>query len=73
MKAENLKSLERTMMVRWICGVSLKDRKHSEDLCSLLGIQCAVVKHGRLRFDLLLYCSLTAGLKHNTIHKLLLK
>ena len=29
MKAEDLRSLERTesMMVRWMCGVSLKDRK----------------------------------------------
>ena len=37
MKAENFKSLVRTehnfMMVRWMYGVSLKDRKHSEDLC----------------------------------------
>ena len=34
MKAEDLRSLERTerMMVRWMCGVSLKDRKRSEDL-----------------------------------------
>ena len=37
---ERLRSLERTerMMVRWMCGVSLKDRKRSEDLCNLLGI-----------------------------------
>ena len=27
------------MMVRWMCGVSLKDRNSSEDLCSLF-IQC---------------------------------
>ena len=29
MKADDLRSLERTerMMVRWMCGVSLKDRK----------------------------------------------
>ena len=40
------------MMVRWMCGVSLMDRKHSEDLCSLLGIQWVadVVGHGRLRW-----------------------
>ena len=54
MKAENLCSLERTerMMVRWMCGVSLKDRKRSEDLYSLLGIQSVakVVRHGRLRW-----------------------
>ena len=42
MKADDLRSLERTerMMVRWMCGVSLKDRKRSEDLCILLGINC---------------------------------
>ena len=41
MKAENLHNLERAecMMVRWICGVSLKDRKHSVDLYSILGVQ----------------------------------
>ena len=40
MKANDLRSLERTerMMVRWMCGVSLKDRRCSEDLCNLLGI-----------------------------------
>ena len=39
MKAENVHSLERLkrMMVRWMCGVSLKDRKRSEDFNSLLG------------------------------------
>ena len=54
MKADNLKSLERTerMMVRWMCGVSLKDRKRSEDLCNLLGINrvADVVRRGRLRW-----------------------
>ena len=37
MKADDLRSLERAkrMMVRWMCGVSLKDRKCSEDLCNL--------------------------------------
>ena len=54
MKAENLRSLERTerMMAKWMCGVSLKDRKRSEDLYSLLGIQsmAKVVRHGRLRW-----------------------
>ena len=35
-----------------MCGVSLKDRKRSEDLCSLLGVQSVteVVRHGRLRW-----------------------
>ena len=36
------------MMVRWMCGVSLKDRKCSEDLCNLLGINqvADVVRRG---------------------------
>ena len=40
------------MMVRWMCGVSLKDRKRSEDLYSLLGVQslAKMVRHGRLRW-----------------------
>ena len=54
MKDENLHSLERAerMMVRWMCGVSLKERKRSEVLYSLLGVQCVaeVVRHGRLRW-----------------------
>ena len=54
MKADDLRSLERTerMMVRWMCGVSLKDRKRSEDLCNFLGINCVadVVRRGRLRW-----------------------
>ena len=54
MKADDLRSLERTerMMVRWMCGVSLKDRKRSEDLCNLLGINCVadVVRRARLRW-----------------------
>ena len=54
MKADDLRSLERTerMMVRSMCGVSLKDRRRSEDLCNLLGINCVadVVRRGRLRW-----------------------
>ena len=54
MKVENLQSLGRAefIMVRWMCGVSLKDRKRSEVLYSLLGIQSVteVVRHGRLRW-----------------------
>ena len=54
MKRANLQSLERTerMMVRWMCGVSLKDRKRSVDLYSLLGVQSVdeVVRRGRLRW-----------------------
>ena len=40
------------MMVKWMCGVSLKDRKRSEEvLYSLLGVQnvAEMMKHGRLR------------------------
>ena len=51
MKADDLKSLEKTehMMVRWMCGVFLKDRRCSEDSCNLLGINCVadVVRRGR--------------------------
>ena len=54
MKKANLQSLERTerMMVRWMCGVLLKDRKRSVDLYSLLGVQSVaeVVRQGRLRW-----------------------
>ena len=41
MKFENLHSLERTerMMVRWMYGVSLKDRKRSESCTVFVGVQ----------------------------------
>ena len=51
MKAENLHSLggAECMMVRWMCGVSLKDGRHTVDFYSLLGVQVAnKVRHGRL-------------------------
>ena len=40
------------MILRWMCDVSLKDRKLSEILYSLLGVQsmAEVVRHGRLRW-----------------------
>ena len=54
MKNANLQSLERTerMTVRWMCGVSLKDRKHIVDLYSLLGVESVDVvgRRGRLRW-----------------------
>ena len=54
MKVANLQSLERTelIMMRWMCGVSLKDRKCSVDLYSFLGVDsmAEVVRHGRLRW-----------------------
>ena len=53
-KKANLHSLEMTerMMVRWMCGVLLKERKRSLDLYCLLGVQSVadVVRHGRLRW-----------------------
>ena len=54
MKKVNLQSLERTegMMVRWMCRVSLKDRKCIVDLYNLLGVQSVdeVVRRGRWRW-----------------------
>ena len=40
------------MMVRWMCGVSLNDKKRSVDSYSLLRVQSVaeVVRHGRLRW-----------------------
>ena len=40
------------MMVRWMCGVSLKDRKHSDELLSRLGIECVEnkIQRSRLRW-----------------------
>ena len=54
MKVDDLNRLERTerMMVRWMCGVSLKDRRSSVDLYQSLGIEnvAEVVRRGRLRW-----------------------
>ena len=54
MKAEDMQRLERTerMMIRWICGVKLSDRKANMELLSWLGIQCVsdAVRRGRLRW-----------------------
>ena len=38
-------------MVRWICGVTLKNKKSSEELKKYLGIESVtdVVRRGRLR------------------------
>ena len=52
MKAEDMQSLERTerMMIRWMCGVRMSDKKASVELLSLLDIECVsvVVRRGRL-------------------------
>ena len=42
-------------MVRWMCGVTLKDRKTNKELLGWLGIECMfdhfdVVRRGRLRW-----------------------
>jgi hypothetical protein len=54
MKTEDMNRLERTerMMVRWMCGVSLRDRRSSDELNERLGIEgvAKVVRCGRLRW-----------------------
>ena len=54
MRVEDMQRLERTekMMIRWMCGVTLKDRKESEELRQRLGIisVCDKVRQGRLRW-----------------------
>ena len=54
MKVEDLTRLERTerMMVRWMCGVTLKDRICSMELLDRLGIECVsvIVRRSRLRW-----------------------
>ena len=54
LRVEQLQQLERTerMMVRWMCGVSLKDRKRSQELLDCLDIVGVSewVKRGRLRW-----------------------
>jgi len=39
-------------MVRWMCGVSLKDKVSSEELLSRLGVESVydIVRRGRLRW-----------------------
>src|SRR5271163_1686418 len=52
MKVEDVQRLERTekMMVRWMCGVTLKDRCRSDELRGWLGIETVtdVVRKGKL-------------------------
>ena len=54
MKVEDMQRLERAekMMIRWMCGVTLKDRKGSDELRQRLGIKsvCDRVREGRLRW-----------------------
>ena len=54
MKTEDLQRMERTerMMVRWMCGVRLKNRIPSVELYGRLGVEevADVVRRGRLRW-----------------------
>jgi len=54
MKLEDMQRLERTekMMIRWMCGVTLKDKNSSEELRNKLGIVSVsdIVRRGRLRW-----------------------
>jgi len=53
MKVEDIQRLERAerMTVRWMCGVTLKDKVSSEELLSRLGVESVydIVRRGRLR------------------------
>ena len=53
MKAQNMQSLERKerMMVRWMCGVSIKNRISSEELNDRIEVadNVDIVRQGRLR------------------------
>ena len=51
MKAENVHSLERLkrIMGRWMCGVSLKDRKRSVDFNSFLGVHAECGRCGEAK------------------------
>jgi hypothetical protein len=54
MKVDDMQRLKRTerMMVQWMCGVTLKNKKSSEELREYLGIESVtdVVRRGRLRW-----------------------
>jgi hypothetical protein len=54
MKLDDMQRLERTerMMVRWMCGVTLKDKMLSQQLLDRLGVVCVAerVRRGRLRW-----------------------
>ena len=51
-EAEDMQRLERTvrMMIRWMCSVSLSDKKASAELLRRLDIECVsvIVRRGRL-------------------------
>ena len=37
-------------MIRWMCGISMKDRRTNEELRSLVGVETTVIRSGRLRW-----------------------
>ena len=47
-----LRSTHIQQMIRWMCGVSIKDRRTSEEFRKLVGVQpiTTVIKSGRLRW-----------------------
>src|ERR1700761_9094090 len=59
-KVADVQRLERNemMMVRWMCGASLKDRKSNQELLDRLGIVCIaeIVRCGRSQDDWVLIC-----------------
>ena len=54
MRVEDMQRLERTemMMVRWMCGASLRNKIKSEELRNRLGVESVseIVRRGRLRW-----------------------
>ena len=50
MKVEHELKLNRTQMIRWMCGVKLNERKKSEELKELLGLEpvSLMIKKSRL-------------------------
>ena len=54
MRVEDMRRLERAvkMMIRWMCGVTLRNRKSSEEIRNRLGIVSVsdLVRQGRLRW-----------------------
>ena len=52
MKVEHELKMNRMSMIRWMCGVKLNDRKKSEELRELLGLEpvSLMIKKSRLRW-----------------------
>ena len=62
--------IERTemRMIRWMCGVSMKDRRTSEELRKLVGVQpiTTVIRRGKLRL-LILFIEIIHIMVYNTL------